>query len=241
MNAQVPRRIWSATNHFSREVRKIITSAPELSTIVAVAAVLGLRIGETHALRTFDVDFLKHLIRVRQTVDAANRTVCGVKSRASSANLSRELETRLQIHLQTHDHKNELLFVNGRGRPFSAGEAIASAFRCTRYSSRWIPFDETRRSQFSFGGRRNSSRCASAAPSFRCKNHPRNTRPRCRRCAAQRRSESLDKTGELRAIVRKPLFVRKSGCKSLKTTWFGRGGEDRTHVPSAFLQGSLSV
>jgi len=107
------------------EVRKIIASASEpLRTIVAVTAILGLRIGETLALRTFDVDFLKHVIRVRQTVDAATRTVCGVKSKASNADLpmSRELEARLQIHLRTHDHKNELLFVNGRGRPFSANK-----------------------------------------------------------------------------------------------------------------------
>jgi len=47
-----------------------------------------------------------------------------VKSKASSADLpmSRELETRLRTHLQGHDHKNELLFVNRRGRPFSANK-----------------------------------------------------------------------------------------------------------------------
>jgi len=107
------------------EVRKIIANASEpLGTIVMVTAVLGLRIGETLALRTFDVDFAKHVIRVRQSVDAATRTVCGVKSRASSADLpmSKELEARLRIHLQRHDHKNELLFVNPRGRPFSANK-----------------------------------------------------------------------------------------------------------------------
>src|SRR6266481_3101201 len=95
------------------EVKKIIANALEpLSTIVAVTAVLGLRIGETLALRTFDVDFAKHVIRVRQSVDAATRVVCGVKSKASSADLpmSRELEARLRTHLQKHDHKNELLF-----------------------------------------------------------------------------------------------------------------------------------
>src|SRR6267154_760103 len=105
------------------EVRKIIANASEpLGTIVMVTAVLGLRIGETLALRTFDVDFAKHVIRVRQSVDAATRTVCGVKSRASGADLpmSKELEARLRTHLQKHDHKNELLFVNRRGRPFSA-------------------------------------------------------------------------------------------------------------------------
>jgi integrase len=107
------------------EVRRIIANASEpLSTIIAVTAVLGLRIGETLALRTFDVDFGKHIIRVRQSVDAATRTVCGVKSKASNADLpmSRELEARLLAHLQRHGHKNELLFVNGLGRPFSANK-----------------------------------------------------------------------------------------------------------------------
>jgi integrase len=107
------------------EVRKIIANALEpLSTIVAVTAVLGLRIGETLALRTSDVDFAKHVIRVRQTVDAATRTVSGVKSKASSADLpmSTELQVRLKTHVLRHDPKNELLFVNGRGRPFSANK-----------------------------------------------------------------------------------------------------------------------
>jgi integrase len=107
------------------ETRRIITGAPEpLSTIIAVTAVLGLRIGETLALRRSDVDFAKHIIRIRQSVDAATRTVGGVKSKASSADLpmSKELETRLRTHLQTHDGKNELLFINRRGRPFSANK-----------------------------------------------------------------------------------------------------------------------
>jgi integrase len=70
------------------EVRRITAGASEpLSTILAVTAVLGLRIGETLALRTLDVDFAKHIIRVRQSVDAATRTVCSVKSKASSADL----------------------------------------------------------------------------------------------------------------------------------------------------------
>jgi integrase len=107
------------------EVRKIITNASEpLSTIVAVTAVLGLRIGEILPLRRSDVDFAKHFIRIRQSVDAATRMVGAVKSKASSADLpmSRELEARLRAHLQRHDGKSELLFVNRRGRPFSANK-----------------------------------------------------------------------------------------------------------------------
>jgi integrase len=70
------------------EVRRIIASAPEpLSTIVAVTAVLGLRIGETLALRRSDVDFAKHIIRICESVDAATRTVGAVKSKGSSADL----------------------------------------------------------------------------------------------------------------------------------------------------------
>ena len=107
------------------EVRRIIASAGEpLGTIVAITAVLGLRIGETLALRSSDVDFAKHVIRIRQSVDAATRTVGGVKSKASSADLpmSKELEARLRAHLQRHDGKSELLFSNKRGRPFSANK-----------------------------------------------------------------------------------------------------------------------
>ena len=107
------------------EVRKIIAVAREpLSTIVHIAAVLGLRIGETLALRVSDVDFAKHVIRIRQSVDAATRVVGGVKSRASSADLPmpKELEARLRSYLLQHNGESELLFVNRRGRPFSANK-----------------------------------------------------------------------------------------------------------------------
>ena len=107
------------------EVRRIIASAPKpLSIIVAVTAVLGLRIGETLALRRSDVDFAKHVIRIRQSVDAATRTIGAVKSKASSADLpmSRELEVRLHSHLLGNESKNDLLFVNRHGRPFSANK-----------------------------------------------------------------------------------------------------------------------
>ena len=104
------------------EVRRIIENAPEpLSTIIAVTAVLGLRIGETLALLRSDVDFAKRVIRIRQGVDAATRTVGAVKSNAGSADLlmSRELEARLRAHLLRHDGKSDLLFLNRRGRPLS--------------------------------------------------------------------------------------------------------------------------
>jgi integrase len=107
------------------EMGRLIAAAPEpLSTIIALTVVLGLRIGETLALRVSDIDFTKKIIRVRQSVDAATRDVQAVKSRASSADLpmSPQLETRLRAHLRTHGGKSELLFMNRRGRPFSANK-----------------------------------------------------------------------------------------------------------------------
>lgn len=107
------------------EMQKIIANAPEpLSTIVAVTAVLGLRIGETLALRRSDVDFAKHVIRIRQSVDAATRTVGAVKSKASNADLPmpKELEARLRVHIQGSAAKGDLLFVNRCGRPLSANK-----------------------------------------------------------------------------------------------------------------------
>lgn len=107
------------------EVRRIIAVAREpLSVIVMITSVLGLRIGETLALRVSDVDFAKHVIRIRQSVDAATRVIGGVKSRASSADLPmpKELEARLSSYLLQRHGKTELLFVNRRGRPFSANK-----------------------------------------------------------------------------------------------------------------------
>ncbi len=107
------------------EVGKIIAAAHEpFCTILAVTSVLGLRIGEVLALRVSDIDFKRKIVRVRQSVDAATRDVQAVKSQASSADvpLPSQVEARLRTHLQKHEGKSELLFVNRNGRPFSANK-----------------------------------------------------------------------------------------------------------------------
>jgi integrase len=107
------------------EVGRMIAAAPEpFSTILAVASVLGLRIGEVLALRVSDIDFKRKIVRVRQSVDSVTRDVQAVKSQASSADvpLPSQIEARLRTHLQKHDGKSELLFVNRLGRPFSANK-----------------------------------------------------------------------------------------------------------------------
>jgi integrase len=107
------------------EVGKILAAAPEpFGTILAVTAVLGLRIGEVLALRVSDIDFKRKIIRVRQSLDSATRTVQAVKSQASSADvpIPSQLAARLHSHLQTNEGKAGLLFVNRCGRPFSANK-----------------------------------------------------------------------------------------------------------------------
>jgi integrase len=109
-------------------VGKIIASATEpLSTIVAVTAVLGLRISGTLGLRVCDVDFAKKIIRIRQGIDPVSRKPQSLKSKASSADLpmSNELETRLRGHLLRHDGRAELLFVNRDGRALNANKLRA--------------------------------------------------------------------------------------------------------------------
>jgi integrase len=108
-----------------RKLGKSSRLPPEpFGTILAVTAVLGLRIGEVLALRVRALDFNRKLVHVRQSVDAATRDVQAVKSQASSADvpLPSQLEARLRKHLMAHDGDSELLFVNRRGRPFSANK-----------------------------------------------------------------------------------------------------------------------
>lgn len=85
---------------------------------------VSLRIGETLALRRSDVDFARHEIHIRQSVDAVTREVQAVKSKASSADLpmSSQLEQRLRTHLGNKPGSSELLFVNRNGRPFNANK-----------------------------------------------------------------------------------------------------------------------
>ena len=107
------------------EVGRIVAAAPEpFSTILLVTSVLGLRIGEALALRIGDLDFKHKIVRVRQSLDSATRTIQAVKSQASSADvpLPLVLEVRLRAHLRTHEGKSELLFVNRAGRPLSANK-----------------------------------------------------------------------------------------------------------------------
>jgi integrase len=112
----------------AHEAGRIILAAKEpFSTLYAVVFILGLHIGEGLALRDSDLDFERKIIRVRQSIDSATRTVKACKSKASSADLPMppQLEVRLRGHLASqHFRANDagLLFVNKLGRPYSANK-----------------------------------------------------------------------------------------------------------------------
>jgi len=91
---------------------------------ILVLGFVDVKSGISNARAAFDIDFAKHAIRIRQSVDAATRSVQAVKSQASSADvpMPSQLEARLRALLRKHDGKSELLFVNRRGRPFSANK-----------------------------------------------------------------------------------------------------------------------
>ena len=133
------------------EVGKIIAAASgPFSTILLVTSVLGLRIGEVLALRVSDIDFKRKIVRVRRSVDSATRAVQAVKSQASNADvpLPSQVEARLRTHLQKHEGKSELLFVNRRSRPFlseqTARKAASPAVGEVGYSTRRISFIASR-------------------------------------------------------------------------------------------------
>lgn len=110
------------------EIGRVIAAAREpCATIVSIAATLGLRVGETLALRVSDIDFTKRIIRIRQSVDAATRNIQAVKSDASSADVPMppQLEKQIKGYLVSkHYRQNDLglLFINKRGRPFNANK-----------------------------------------------------------------------------------------------------------------------
>lgn len=110
----------------AEEMTRIVSSADEpLGTICFLLSVTGMRIGEVLALRSEDLDFKRKLINVRCSTYGGQ--LCTPKSAASIADLPMPsaLETRLQTYLaSSHYRKNDLglLFVNRRGRPYSANK-----------------------------------------------------------------------------------------------------------------------
>ena len=95
------------------------------ATICAILSVTGMRIGEVLALRAQDLDFRRKQVCIRCSTYAGQ--IGTPKSKASIANvpMPRVLESRLKSYLASrHCRQNSLglLFVNRRGRPYSANK-----------------------------------------------------------------------------------------------------------------------
>jgi integrase len=123
----LPRKVKSKARCYKpEEMARIIAAADEpFGTICLILAVTGMRIGEALAIRIEDLDFDRKLIHVRHSVYAGKLGT--PKSEASVADLPLppSLEVRLKGYLASkHCRQNELglLFLNRRGRPFSANK-----------------------------------------------------------------------------------------------------------------------
>src|SRR5258708_6729178 len=119
--------------------RIVEASEEPYSTLWALISITGCRAGEILGLKTTDLDFEKHLIRLRRTLDHAKRTMQAPKSRSSSADLPMPelLEKRLRTFLATHWRTNEAdrLFCNSKGRPMQRDKVackVQEAWRSLR-------------------------------------------------------------------------------------------------------------
>ena len=67
--------LWTEQRCFTdEEIGRIIAAASEpFGTILAVTSVLGLSIGETLALRVSDIDFAKHINKIKMATLSTRR------------------------------------------------------------------------------------------------------------------------------------------------------------------------
>src|SRR5690348_15326172 len=106
---------------FTKEqATQIIAAAPEpYKTLFTVAWLTGLRAGEILALKTSDLNFTNHTIRVDESSDDNTRALRRPKTQQSVAVLPmpRALEATLQSYLKTAWRPNaiDLLFPNRKG------------------------------------------------------------------------------------------------------------------------------
>jgi integrase len=103
------------------EVRRILEFAGEpWRTMFAIAALLGLRAGEVLGLRAEDIDLQKRILTVTQT--AWYGQIQSTKSRESEQTLP--IPGALVDLLKPYCSRPGLLFLNKRGRPYTAEKVV---------------------------------------------------------------------------------------------------------------------
>jgi len=111
------------------EARQIILAAGQpFRTMFAIAAMTGMRVGEILALQTNDLDFERRMIHVRRSVWQGQ--IQTVKSKASKAPVPMPdaLSVMIKTYLESwQPNPAKLLFMNRRGRPYSANKVVQKA------------------------------------------------------------------------------------------------------------------
>jgi integrase len=111
------------------EARQIIVAAGQpFRTMFAIAAMTGMRVGEILALQTNDLDFERRMIHVRRSVWQGQ--IQTVKSKASKAPVPMPdaLSVMIKAYLESwQPNPAKLLFMNRRGRPYSANKVVQKA------------------------------------------------------------------------------------------------------------------
>ena len=111
------------------EARQIIAAAGQpFRTMFAIAAMTGMRVGEILALQTNDLDFERRMIHVRRSVWQGQ--IQTVKSKASKAPVPMPdaLSVMIKTYLESwQPNPAKLLFMNRRGRPYSANKVVQKA------------------------------------------------------------------------------------------------------------------
>jgi integrase len=112
------------------EARQIIATAGQpFRTMFAIAAMTGMRVGEILALQTNDLDFERRMIHVCRSVWQGQ--IQTVKSKASKAPVP--MPDALCVMIKTYieswqPNPAKLLFMNRRGRPYSANKVVQKAY-----------------------------------------------------------------------------------------------------------------
>ena len=113
----------------AEEARQIIAAAGQpFRTMFAIAAMTGMRVGEILALQTNDLNFERRMTHVRRSVWQGQ--IQTVKSKASKAPVPMPdaLSVMVKMYLESwQPNPTKLLFMNRRGRPFSANKVVQKA------------------------------------------------------------------------------------------------------------------
>jgi integrase len=105
-----------------RAILKAFAGRKPWDLFFTLLALSGLRASEILGLRVEDMDFDNNQIHVRQGVWHGKVQTVKTRESENTVPMTPLVREKLQAHLVNHAH--ELLFVNGRGRPYSRNKVV---------------------------------------------------------------------------------------------------------------------